>query len=64
MQTDMDSAVESTQFRQKMGQMKSIFLSDSDKEAIVEFFKQHEELYDKTNDSFKDRQKKEGLRSS
>ena len=28
--------------------MKSIFLSDSDEEAIVEFVKQHEELYDKT----------------
>ena len=36
--------------------MKSIFLSDSDEEAIVEFVKQHEELYDKTNDSFKDKQ--------
>ena len=37
--------------------MKSIFLSDSDKEAIVEFVKQHEELYN----SFKDKQKKERL---
>ena len=34
-QTDMDTDVESTQSRQKKGQMKSIFLSDSD-EAIVE----------------------------
>ena len=41
--------------------MKSIFLSDSDEEAIVEFVKQHEELYDKTNDKFKDKQRKEGL---
>ena len=41
--------------------MKSIFLSDSDKEVIVEFVKQHKELYDKTNDSFKDKQKKERL---
>ena len=41
--------------------MKSIFLSDSDKEAIVEFVKQHEELYDKTNNSFTDKQKKEIL---
>ena len=41
--------------------MKSIFLSDSDKEAIVESVKQHDELYDKTNDSFKDKQKKERL---
>ena len=35
--TDMDTDVESTQSRQKKGQMKSIFLSDSDEEAIVEF---------------------------
>ena len=27
----------------------------------MEFVKQHEELYDKTNDSFKDKQKKESL---
>ena len=39
--------------------MKSIFLSDSNEEAIVEFVKQQEELYDKTNDSSKDKQKKE-----
>ena len=41
--------------------MKSIFLSDSDEEAILEFVKQHEELYDMTNDKFKDKQKKERL---
>ena len=41
--------------------MKSIFLSDSDKEAVVEFLKQHDELYDKTNNSFTDKQKKERL---
>ena len=52
--TDTDTDVESTQSRQKKGQMKSIFLSDSDEEAIVKFVKQHEELYDKTNDSFND----------
>ena len=27
----------------------------------MEFVKQHEELFDKTNDSFKDKQKKERL---
>ena len=59
--TDTDTDVESTQSRQKKGQMKSIFLSDSDEEAIVEFVKQHAELYDKTNNSFKDKQKKETL---
>ena len=56
--TDTDTDVESTQPRQKKFQMKSIFLSDSD-EAIVKFVKQHEELYDKTNNSFKDKQKKD-----
>ena len=56
--TDTNTDVESTQSRQKKGKMKSIFLSDSEEEAIVEFVKQHEELYDKTNDSFKDMQKK------
>ena len=61
MRTDTDTDVESTQSRQKKGQMKYIFLSNSDKEAIVEFVKQHEELYDKTNDNFKDKQKKERL---
>ena len=44
--------------------MKSIFLSDSDEEAIVEFVKQHKELYDKTKDCLKDKQKKERLSES
>ena len=54
MRTDTDTDAESTQSRQK-DQMKSIFLSDSDEEAIVEFVKQQEELYDKTNDNFKEK---------
>ena len=37
--------------------MKSTFLSDSDEEPMVESIKHHEELYDKTNNSFKDKQK-------
>ena len=60
MRTDTDTDVESTQSRQKEGQMKSIFLSDSDEEAIVEFVKQHEELYDKTNKRQLQRQTEEG----
>ena len=39
--------------------MKSIFLSDSDEEAIVKFVKQHEELYGKTK--VKHQQRKEEL---
>ena len=61
MRTDTDTDVESTQSRQKKGQMKSIFLNDSDEEAIVEFVKQQKKMNDKTNDSFKDKQKKERL---
>ena len=41
--------------------MKSIFLVDSDEEAIADFIKQHKELYDKTHDKFKDKHRKEGL---
>ena len=59
--TDTDTDIESTQSRQKKGQMESISLSDSDEEAIMEFVKHHRELYDKTNDSFRDKQKKERL---
>ena len=40
--------------------MKSIFLSDSDEEDIVDFVKQHKELYDNIHVKFKDEQRKEG----
>ena len=63
-QTDTNTYIESTQSRQKKGQMLSIFLSDLDEEAIVGLVKQHEELYDKTNNSFKDKQKKVRLLKS
>ena len=48
-----DTDPECTQSRHKKGQMKSIFLSDSDEEAIVDFVKQHEELFDKTHAKFR-----------
>ena len=57
----MDTDQQCMQSRQKKGQVKSIFLSDSDEEAIVYFMKQHEELFDKTQVKFKDKQRKEGL---
>ena len=59
--TDTDREPECTQSRQKKGQMKSIFLSDSDEEAFVDFIKQYEELCDKTHTKFKDKQRKERL---
>ena len=60
-QSCTDTDVEPTQSRQKKWQIKSILLSNSDEEAIVEFVKQREELYNKTHDKFKDKQRKEGL---
>ena len=46
MRTDTDTDVESTRSRHKKGQMKSMFPSDSDEEAIVEFVKQHKRKKD------------------
>ena len=62
--TDTDTDVESTQSSQKKSQMKSIFPSDSDEEAIVEIVKQHEELYDKTNNRQAEERKTLGAASS
>ena len=41
--------------------MTNIYLTDSDKEAIVDFVKDHEEFYDKTSEQFKDKVRKEAL---
>ena len=44
--TDTNTDPKCTQSRQKKGQMKSIFLSHSDEEAIVDFVKQQQENFD------------------
>ena len=41
--------------------MTHIFLTHSDKEAIVDFMKDHEELYHKISEHFKDKTRKECL---
>ena len=41
--------------------MTNIYLTDSDEEAIVDFVKDHVDLYDKTNEHFKDKARKECL---
>ena len=41
----------------KKGHMTNIYVTDSDEEAIVDFVKDHEELYDKTSEHFKDKSK-------
>ena len=39
----------------------NIYVTDSDKEVIVDFVKDHKELYDKSNEYFKDKASKECL---
>ena len=46
--------------RQKKGHMTYIYLTNTD-EAIVDFMKDHAELYDKTNEHFQDKARKECL---
>ena len=48
-----------SQSRYKKGHMTNIHLTDSDEEAIVDFVK--EELYDKTNEHFKNKKGLEGM---
>ena len=47
--------------RCKTGHMMNIYLTDSDEEATVNFVKDHEELYDKTNKHFKVKARKDCL---
>ena len=41
--------------------MTNVYLTDSDKETIVDFVEDHEKLYDKTSEHFKDKSRKESL---
>ena len=41
--------------------MINIYLTDSNEEAIVDFVKDHKELYDKTNEHFKEKARQECL---
>ena len=47
--------------RHKKGHMTNIYLTDSDEEAIVDFIKDHEEPYGKSNKLFKDKARKDCL---
>ena len=50
-----------SQSRYKKGHITNINLTDFEEEAIVEFVKDHEELYDKTNEHLKDKARKQCL---
>ena len=45
--------------RHKKRHMTNIYLTDSEEEEIVDFVKDHKELYNKTNEHFKDKAMKE-----
>ena len=43
------------------GHLTNFYLTDSDEEAIVDFFRDHEELCDRTSEHFKDKTRKDCL---
>ena len=51
---EREAGISQSQSRQKKGHMANFYITDSDEEAIVDFVKSHEGLYDKTNEHFKD----------
>ena len=50
-----------SQSHYKKGHMTNVYLTDSDEEGIVDVVNDHEELYDKTSEHFKDKTRKEFL---
>ena len=56
---DTESGGEEFQSRCKKGHMINIYLKDSDEEAIVDFVRDHEDLYNKTNKLFQDTARKD-----
>ena len=60
-ETEAGGEAGTSQSRYKNGHMTNIYLTDSDKEAIVDFVKDHKEICDKTNEHFKDKTRKECL---
>ena len=60
-QTAEDAEVAAFCRRPKKGKMKTVYFSDQDEEAIVEFLKEHECLYNKRHPLYKDTQTKDML---
>ena len=58
-ETEAGGEVGGSQSQYKKGHMTNIYLTDSDEEAIVDFVKGHKELYNKSNEHFKDKARKE-----
>ena len=56
-----EAGTSQSQSKHMKGHMANIYLTDSDEGAIIDFVKDHEELYDKTNQHFKDKARKDCL---
>ena len=56
-----EAGTSQSQSRYEKVHMTNIYLTDSDEEAIVDFVKDHKELYKKTNELFEDKARKECL---
>ena len=54
-----EAGTSQSQSRHKKGHMTNIYFTDLDGEAIVDFVKDHEVLYNNTNKHFKDTERKE-----
>ena len=52
---ELEAGTSQSHSRHKKGHMTNIYLVDSDEEDIVECVKDCKELYNKTNDHFKDK---------
>ena len=53
-----EAGISQSHLRYKKGHMTSMYRTDSDEEAIVNFVKDHKELYDNINDHFRDKVRK------
>ena len=54
-----EAGTSQSQYRHKKGQMTNIYLTDLDEEAIVDFVKDHDKIYEKTHEKFKDKARKD-----
>ena len=60
-ETETGGEVGTSQSCYEKGHMSNIYLTDSNEDSIADFVKDHEEFYDKTNEYFEDKARKECL---
>ena len=60
-ETEVGGEAGTSKSQYKKGHITNIYLTDSDEDTIVDFKKDHEELYNRINKHFKDKARKECL---